>query len=152
GIVGASGHWYYTSGNSSTFDTLKDLGNGNLPPFLVRTATAYVQSEQLQLAGFPITDHLPKGSGTILLNTLVVGLEKDQPVALSGMRSDAPAVSATEMHTILKVEHLGGYTNLTFKEKLQYNYRRSTVTINANVTAATNGATTTEVLGDGDGS
>jgi hypothetical protein len=150
--VGASGHWFYTQWGGSTWDALKDLGNGHLVPFLVRTTTAYVQSDQLQLAGIPVIDDIPKGSNSLMLNSMVIGLEVGQPVSLTGNRTDATSVAATEMLTIQKVDHTGGYTTLTFKEKLQYGYQRTTVSISANVAAATNGGTVQEVLGSGDAS
>ena len=150
--VGASGHWFYTSTTGSAWDPVKDLGNGTLAPFLVRTTTAFVQSDPLPLAGVPVIDDIPKGSQSIMLNNMVLGLEIGQPVVLTGTRSDASAVAATELLHLEKIEHIGGFTNLTFAERLQFSYQRSTVAINANVTAATNGATVQEVLGNGDGS
>ncbi len=150
-IVGASGHWSYTSLGATGWDPLKDLGNGNLAPFPVRTTTAYVQSDPMRLAGVPVIDDILKGTDSIMLDSMVIGLAIGQPIALTGTRSDAKAVAAMELLTISKIEHIGGYTTLTFKETLQYSYQRSTMTMSANLTAATNGGTVQEVLGSGDG-
>src|SRR5262249_32764687 len=50
--------------------------------------------------------------------------------------------------------HDGGFTTLEFAEGLQHGYQRQTVTLTANVAAATNGNTigVPEVLGSGDAS
>ena len=151
-VIGAAGHWLYTDWAGSGFSPLDDLGNGNMVPFLVRNTTAYVQSDWLQLAGMPVIDDIPAGTQSIMLDSMVLGLVAGQPVALSGMRSNAPAVAANEMQTIQAVAHAGGYTTITFQNKLQYGYQRATLTISANVATATNGATTQETLGSGDAS
>jgi uncharacterized phage protein gp47/JayE len=151
-LVGADGHWFYTSLGGSGWDPVKDLGNGNLAPFYVRSTTAYVQSDQLQFAGVPVIENIAKGSNNIMLDGMVLGLEKGQPIALNGSRSNAPGVSATEVQFIQKVEHTGGFTTLHFQDNLQYGYERATLSMSANLTAATNGGTVQEVLGSGDGS
>ncbi|SPE40630.1 hypothetical protein SBA3_3800022 [Candidatus Sulfopaludibacter sp. SbA3] len=150
--VGSAGHWFYTSYGASGWPPLTDLGNGNMVAYPVRSTTAYVQSDQLQLAGVPVIGDIPAGEVSIMLNTMVLGLEPGQPVALSGMRADAPSVSANEIQFIRQIDHSGGFTTLTFQQALQYSYQRATLTMSANVTAATNGATVQEVLGNGDGS
>jgi predicted phage baseplate assembly protein len=45
-----------------------------------------------------------------------------------------------------------GHTTLTFARELAYRYKRATVTLSANVAAATHGETRREVLGSGDAS
>jgi hypothetical protein len=150
--VGGEGHWFFTSYNGATWNAVTDLGNGNMVSFYVRSTTAFVQSELMQLAGVPILDDIPAGIEKLMLNNMVLGLQAGQPIAFTGMRADAPGVASQEMLTLVAVAHDGGFTTITFHPKLQHSYVRSTVAMNANVTAATNGATVSEVLGDGDGS
>jgi predicted phage baseplate assembly protein len=120
--------------------------------FPVRKTTAYVQSEQLALADFPVVDDIRAGATNLMLDTLVIGLTPGQPVALSGLRADSPAVTAVEVLILADIVHVGGFTVLSFKYPLQNSYQRQTVVLNANLTLATHGATVHEVLGNGDGS
>lgn len=120
--------------------------------FLVRKTTAYLQSEQLALADFPVVDDIPAGTSELMLGQLLLGLTPGQALALTGMQADAPEVSVNEVLIIKDVIHVGGFTVLTFTTGLQHSYLCSTVVINANVALATHGATVQEVLGDADGS
>src|SRR5208337_466019 len=87
-----------------------------------------------------------------MLDNMVLGLTPGQPVALNGTRADASGVTANEIVILRDIIHKGGFTALEFASPLQYRYVRSSLTINANVTLATHGATVQEVLGNGDGS
>src|SRR5947209_1309930 len=62
--------------------------------FLVRKTTAYVQSEQLALADFPVVADIPAGASELMLDELLVGLTRGQPVSLTGLQSDASGVRA----------------------------------------------------------
>ena len=120
--------------------------------FPTRKTTAYVQSEQLVLADYPVVDDVAAGVTALMLNSMVIGLTPGQPVSLTGLRADSSAVSATEVLLLSDVVHVGGFTVLKFKYPLENSYQRQTVLINGNVTVATHGATVQEVLGSGDGS
>jgi baseplate J-like protein/repeat uncharacterized protein DUF346 len=120
--------------------------------FPVRKTTAFVQSEQLTLADFPVVDDIPAGTTELMLNNMVLGLAPGQPVALSGVRADSTAVSVNEVVALSDIVHVAGFTVLKFKVPLQNSYQRQSLVISANVTLATHGATVQEVLGNGDGS
>ncbi len=149
--TGALGHWthkWFEGGWGGP----EDLGDGSLTPYPVRTSTAFIQSEQLALADYPVTGDIPAGSVELMLDELVIGLEAGQFLALSGIRADAPAVAVSEILALDSVTHVGGCTNLRFRGGLRYSYMRSTLSISANVVPGTHGATVQEVLGNGDAS
>jgi predicted phage baseplate assembly protein len=127
---------------------------GDLDSFKLRTATIRSGSQPLELAALPIDE--PLGSGTaeerqLTLDSLVLGLEAGQPLILTGERADLPGVTASEVVILSDVVHSGGLTTLFWETALAYPYLRTTVTLNANVAAATHGETVSEVLGSGDG-
>lgn len=129
-----------------------DLTNSDKPSyFKVRTTTAYVQSEQITPAELPIFENLPANENIMLLDSLVLGLQKGQVVTASGERANAAGVMENEVLIIKEVNHIGGFTELTFESGLQHPYKRSTFTLNANTVAATHGETVNEILGSGDG-
>jgi baseplate J-like protein/repeat uncharacterized protein DUF346 len=150
-IIGASGHWFHSWWDGS-WGGPQDLGNGTLASLPVRTTTAWVQSQQLELATIPVMDEIPAGTTQLMLDDMVLGLTPGQPVALNGTQSDPPGVIANEILFLQSITHVAGFTVLGFTTGLQNSYIRSSVTINANVVLATNGATVQEVLGSGDGS
>ena len=119
--------------------------------FTIRAATVHLQSEKLTLAELPFDEDLDSDPARLELDGLVLGLNIGQSVNLSGERSDTPGVSASEILTIKAVEHVGGFTVLTFESGREYVYLRSTVTLNANTVSATHGETVKEILGSGDG-
>ncbi len=123
--------------------------------FKNRKTTAYVQSEQLTLADLPVVDPIAAGSTSLQLDRMVLGLQIGQALALSGERDDLPGVVSTEIIFLTDIIHSGGFTTLVFQNVLQaglqFSYVRNTVTLNANVAAATHGETVNEVLGSGNG-
>jgi predicted phage baseplate assembly protein len=119
--------------------------------FKVRRTTAYVQSESLELAQLPIEQPVVQGTTELQLDRMVLGLQEDQPLALSGEREDLSGVTNTEIVILSNIRHTGGYTVLSFEEGLRHPYVRKTVTLNANVARTTHGETVVEVLGSGDG-
>ena len=125
--------------------------NTSLAHFRVRTTTVLGQSERLELAEVPIEDFV-EGDDAITLDDVYFGLNVGQTVVLTGERSDLGSVIASEVRTIKEVIIEAGFTALTFEQSLTYSYVRSTVTINANIAAATHGETVKEVLGNGDAS
>lgn len=125
---------------------------GSLDDFYVRKTTAYVKSEELDVAAVPVTANLAEGATALELDGLVLGLQQGQAVALTGEQADAPGVLRSEVKFLANVLHTGGVTTLVFTEGLAYSYLRDTVTLNANVVHATHGETVGgEVLGGGDG-
>jgi predicted phage baseplate assembly protein len=105
------------------------------------------------MAFLPVTDDLQAGDTELTLDGLVLGLQEDQPVALTGEQADAEGVERSEIKVLDEITHSGRYTTLKFSEGLKYSYKRDMVTINANVVRATHGETVSdEALGSGDGS
>ena len=68
-----------------------------------------------------------------MLDRLVLGLRSGQYVMLRGEQADAPGVLRTEVRQLDEPTHSGGYTILNLREALQYSYKRSSLTINANL-------------------
>jgi hypothetical protein len=150
--TGALGHWMHTWWGPG-WGGPEDLGDGSLLPYPVRITKAYLQSERLALTGLPIQDDIPAGANDIMLDGITLGLQIGQAVALSGLRADAKSVPANEILILSGIDHIGGFTCLQFAPPgLQNSYLRATVTISANVTLATHGATVNEALGSGDAS
>jgi hypothetical protein len=127
----------------------------NLPTLKdFRDVTVYAQSESLPLAELPIDTPLRPASVTangITLDGPYLGLLSGQRVMLKGERADLKGVYASETLTLKTVIIEAGFTVLSFNEPLAHPYIRKTVTINANVAAATHGETVQETLGGGDG-
>ena len=139
---------------AGTGAALADNTTDKSESFHVRKTTAHVRSERLVLAQLPIDE--PIGAGTaeqaqLTLDGMVLNVESGQPVAVNGERDDLPGVTVSEVVLVDHAEHSGGFTTWHFASPgLTYRYVRSTVTINANVVAATHGETVVEVLGSGD--
>ena len=136
-----------TPAGASLNDTATDKPEG----FTIRVTNAYLQSEKLTLAELPFGDALDPDPAQLELNGLVLGLHVGQAVALSGERLDVPGVTASEILIIKDINHVGGFTVLTFLSGRQYSYKRDTLIVNANTVAATHGETVNEILGSGDG-
>ncbi len=118
--------------------------------FGIRETTVFAGAESLPPADLPIVDDV---QGSVLpLDGLYLGLVVGQRAGITGERTDLPGVTASEIATIGEVASDGGYTVLTFTRDLLYRYKRTTVTVNANLAPATHGETVHEVLGSGDGS
>ncbi len=118
-----------------------------------RDVVVHAQSELLPLAELPIDTPLRPADVTsngITLDGPYLGLLSGQRVILKGEREDLKNVYASETLTLKTVSLEAGFTVLTFNESLAYPYVRKTVTLNANVAAATHGETVQETLGGGD--
>lgn len=115
---------------------------------VLRETTVYVQSEPLALAEAPITTAVQ--GNTIVLGVATDGLVKGMKVAVSGMLTSGQA--ASEIAVVESMATSGGITTLALQNNLATAYVRESVTINANVAAATHGETVSEVLGSGDAS
>jgi hypothetical protein len=129
--------------------------------FTVRTTTLFLLSEPLALADVSVGDIV--SGDTVTLERTFLGLKTGQHVVLTGERDDLNGAAASEKRDLKEVIVEGGFTVLRLDRPLDHVYRRQrpraagetarkTVTINANVAAATHGDTVREVLGSGDGS
>lgn len=131
----------------------KGLGLGT---YNVRTTSIRAGSVKLDLAELPILDSIGKNTHEelqVTLSVMVTGLQVGQSVIVTGERDDLDGIIVSEVAFLKDIIHSKGFTTLFFDDKLGYTYKRETVTINANVVAATHGETVPrEVLGGGDGS
>lgn len=132
-----------------------DASASTLSGFGISNTSILCQSEALPLAQVPVTNIIPDNSqNNITLNQAYLGIVAGQKIVLSGQRADLPGTTASEICTLQKVSLIGGFTVIQLSEALNFQYVRSSVTINANVADATNGATVgatiPEILGNGD--
>jgi hypothetical protein len=118
-------------------------------PSLIRDLIVYSQSENLTLTEVSIDDVIE--GNTIILNGPYPEIFSGQKMIITGELSNLHGIFANEVRTIDKVILEGGFTVVTFLERLDNAYIRNTVTINANVVGASHGETKTEILGSGDG-
>jgi hypothetical protein len=127
-----------------------NTGDG-LDRFGIRGTSVFGQDEPLPLARLPIPD--PVAGKVIELEGFIPGLREGQQVVLCGELATAPGLRACEAARIALVEDVleaEGGTRITLAAPLGAAYRRETVTICANVAAATHGETVREILGSGD--
>ena len=156
---------YGISGKSTGLDLTDPSGSepDKSNSFKVRETTVYAQSEKLALAVLPIDAPLeardvnqaeadPVGVRSLELDTIVIGLQIDQPILIQGKREEAKNVTVAEVALLEEIVHEGTNTTLYFQSRLQYRYVRNSVTLYGNVVLATHGETVAEVLGSGDGS
>jgi len=139
---------------------------------LIRQTAVYIQSEELDLADEPIASSICGDDDLIELDGLYSGLQSGRWLIVAGERDDIQdesgnrvrGVKATELvmlaEVIQKVKKVGErdvlpgdqiHTFIKLAKKLEYCYRRDTVTIYGNVVKATHGETRKEVMGSGDG-
>ncbi|HWA83930.1 MAG TPA: putative baseplate assembly protein [Fimbriimonadaceae bacterium] len=126
----------------------------DLDSFRFRTVAYHANSEELALSELPIAEPVGQGSAEptkVSLDRMVLGLAIGQAVALTGEYATLPGVTGSEILVIRDINHVDGFTILEFETAIQNGYTRTTVTMNANVVAATHGETVQEVLGSGDG-
>jgi hypothetical protein len=135
----------------------------------LRTTTVYTQSEELQIAEEPIGGLICGGEQEgIELDDLYDGLESGRWVIVSGERNlpDTSGVRFSELAMLSSVTQdvqksdkvdsngsLAGdkiHSFIRLANKLEYCFKRETVTIYGNVVKATHGETRREVLGSGD--
>jgi predicted phage baseplate assembly protein len=141
---------YGVSGKSTRLDLDTDVLLDNFSQ--LRQTTVYAQSERLAPAETPIND--PVAGRMIDLDQFYEGLSVGQNIAVTGERADLIGVKASEVAALAEITHdtAQGLTTLTLATDLVNQYRRETVTINANVARATHGETVQEVMGGGDAS
>jgi hypothetical protein len=116
----------------------------------LKRSKVLAQSEQLPVADLEITADVT--GSIIILDHAVFGLRIGQKLVVSGERSDKQGVLASEAVTISALHLQDGRTRISLLKGLEHSYLRDTVTINANVAAATHGDTKQEILGSGDAS
>ena len=117
----------------------------------MRTLTIHVQSEALKIADSPVVEPVVRGNVLTLAGYYQkLEAKEGHPVILFGEQADVPGTFVTELRFLKEVHLINGETTVVFDADLQYNYVRKTLTINANVAAATHGETVREVLGNGD--
>ncbi len=128
-----------------TLDTTESLDK-----FGRRTATVLAVSEELTRAEKPLETTV-KGN-SIELSAPVSGLQKGQPLIISGKLNEDDDDPVSEVAFFEPLLEADSYTSLRLKDSLKNDYVRSTVSIYANVVAATHGETVSgEVLGSGSG-
>jgi uncharacterized phage protein gp47/JayE len=122
-------------------------------------ATVWAQGEPLTVLGDPLTADI--GGGAIELDRPYDGLRAGRWLIVSGERTDVPfttGVRGSELAMVAGIRQrvdpeVPGDTvhaTLLLAADLAYTYRRDTVQVRANVVAATQGESRTEVLGSGD--
>ncbi len=113
----------------------------------IRPVTIHAQDEPLPLAYLPV-EAVVSGD-TVTLSRYYPGLKTGSVVVFTGERADLKGTVNNEIRWLKEIYVCKGITVLVFDTPLDWTYIRSTVTINANVAAATHGETVTEVLGSG---
>ncbi|HET7502155.1 MAG TPA: baseplate J/gp47 family protein [Kofleriaceae bacterium] len=153
--------------------------------FKMRTTAVYFQTEALKLADAPIADPVADpvidadggvtwaAASSVMLDRMVLGMAAGRVIALSGPTVDADGMptgsSASEVATLERAVHTGGYTVLHFTAPLTHRYDRHNLLLSANVAQASHGetqpvvpiagnqavrlpgASQEEILGSGDG-
>lgn len=117
---------------------------------IIRKSEVLAQSEDLALAQVPIKETI--SGDRITLERADMYFRSEQYVSISGERSDQPGVISSEVLQVdaVRLEH--GFTELIFKSALIFEYKRNTVTINANVALVSHGESVSEIFGSGDAS
>ena len=147
---------------------------------LLRRITVYAESEELPLAMEPIDEQVCGGDQWIETDDLYSGLESGRWIVVGGERADVPGTEGVKGSELVMLDAVRQYvrkldisglgrmgpriseglptyepgeklhTFLKFATPLEYCYKRSTLTINANVVKASHGDTRAETLGAGD--
>lgn len=113
----------------------------------VRQTVVLVQNgDALPLARIP--DQQAVTGDSIVINGTIDGLAKGRSLVVSG--KDVAGKIQAESVQVVEVTGNGKDATIKLSPRLQYEYDRATVTINANVVPATHGETREEVLGSGD--
>lgn len=122
-------------------------------PFGVRTSSALVQAERLDMVDIPLVEALAVGERVLALDRFVLGLRAGQPLWIQGERDDLRGTTTGEIALLSAVVHDKGRTTLLLQDGLRFAYVRDTVVLNANIAVATHGETVaSDVLGSGDAS
>ena len=130
---------------------LQLANSGTLPPlgnFPIRTTSVLGSTDQYTVAAEPVA---PVSGSTLQLASAQLGLQVGQKIVLTGSVEGQTGRVASELHTIQALSLVNGYTWLELDSDLAQEYDPPSVTLNANVAAATHGQTKTEILGSGAG-
>lgn len=131
----------------SAKSTRLKLSGENLEEFSPRTTTVYAQSEELQLAEYPLDANV--AGSEVTLDRAVEGLEKGRVVLVEGTTIEDE--HAVEVMTLADASAPAeGLTVLRFGGELANDFLLDSVTIHANVAPATHGERREEILGSGD--
>jgi hypothetical protein len=117
---------------------------------IIRKAEVLVQSEKLALTQVPVDEKI--SGSDILLERADLYLRRQQYVSISGERYHQKDIISSEVLQINEVRLEHGFTRLIFTSELAHEYKRDTVTINANVALVSHGESVSEILGSGDAS
>jgi hypothetical protein len=124
---------------------------GEIKDYLLRETTVLTVSQYLELAELPI-EMVEAGTDVLEIEEVVPDLVPGRRVVLTGERvGEYEGVHNAEGLELLDVGQ-GVFTTLTFTKPIQFDYRRATVRLYANVAPATHGESGGEVLGSGDSS
>ncbi len=137
GMAGSVSHLELSESWRKSLDSLLSL---------LRSVVIYAQSEKLTLAESPLQP--PVSGNEITLNRLYPGLKQGKRIAVFGTTTEGE--TAAEVAVIADATDDEEFTKLILEDELAHEYKRDTVTINANVAAATHGENVREVLGSGD--
>jgi len=142
-VVEASGAKFTVTGKTTRIqlDTNENLDLFDGADY--RDTMVFGQSEFLEIAEQPIED--PITGATIELENSAHGLTPGRQLAVAGRDS----VTGEAIHEFVKVSATAGAL-ITVTLPLAKTYQRASVTINANVAAASHGETVQELLGGGD--
>jgi hypothetical protein len=129
---------------------LANVRGGSLGDLNPRTASVFIQDAAIALAPIALTGDV--GGTSVLLDRCALRVTAGGHVAVCGERIDQEGHASVEVAKVAQATLEDGFTRLHFAEALAGTYKIGTVFFNANVVAATNGETVTEVLGSGDAS
>jgi hypothetical protein len=118
--------------------------------FGLRDTRVLVETAQLPVAD--IVDDSTVSGGSLTLDGAYLSLAVGQLAVVTGLLADQQGQTASEVVSIAGLALVDGYTVLSLSTQLTGSYVRGSVSVNANVARATDGATTTEILGSGDAS
>jgi hypothetical protein len=149
-LTGKASGLIFRQPDGSEVDVPTASESSPLNDFKFRTAHIFAASVPLPLAGTPIREDVEAGADAIDLDALYLDLVDGQTISIAGDRSDADGLASSETLTVNDVVHIGGFTRLLLKSGPEYSYRRPSVTVNANMAAATHGEAYEEQLGSGD--
>ncbi|WP_420124763.1 hypothetical protein [Nakamurella sp.] len=145
-VVGVAG-----TGISARAVRVHVADTAGLTSFSVRRTTAFTGARTLALADVPAAAGHPGGASE--LDGLLRGLREGRAVVVTGEPADdrgRPVTAATTLATVVHDFGPARSTTITLADALATTMTRSTMTIAANVAAASQGETRIEVLGSGD--
>ncbi len=119
---------------------------GGLP---IRTTSVLGSTDEYRVAEEPVPG--PVSGALVTLASAQLALQPGQQVVVTGAAIDQSARTVSEVRSIAAVALVDGYTQASLDRDLAHQYEPGSVTLNANVAAATHGETRSEILGSGNG-